>query len=204
MRRGSFFAEFTLISGLDAPNCERASGPLIGITHVDYNPKPSSELYNSKLAWTFSPNSGRLHYGSGRSYSGHVAEWPGKPYGRDRDGNAGNTTSCEKGDKIGLLLDLDSGTLAIYRNQQRLGVIVPAGLKGPLRWTVGVGNGCGAPEDQSVSIEGKAPPTVSEEQLAKDLKEWKDPLHQNANRTHYIETRTNLIQHSRGEWSDDY
>jgi hypothetical protein len=38
--------------------------------------------------------------------------------------------SAEVGDRIGLLLDLDQGSLTVYRNGQRLGVMVPSGLSG--------------------------------------------------------------------------
>ena len=106
------------------------------------------------------------------------------------------TPKCEKGDKIGMLLDLDKGSLAVYRNDQRLGLIVPSGLKGPLRWTVGVGNGCGAPEDQAISVSSKAPPVVSPEELTKDLDMW--------SRGSFKETQERLVAHSNGEWTDDY
>ncbi|EJK55651.1 hypothetical protein THAOC_24594 [Thalassiosira oceanica] len=41
--------------------------------------------------------------------------------------------SCESGDTVGMLLNLDGGTLTVYRNNRRLGVMQD-GLSGPYCW----------------------------------------------------------------------
>jgi hypothetical protein len=45
------------------------------------------------------------------------------------------------GDRVGLLLDLDRGSLAVYKNGRRLGVMVPCGLKGEYSWAVALWRG---------------------------------------------------------------
>jgi len=37
-------------------------------------------------------------------------------------------------DVVGLLLDLDAGSLSVFKNRSRLGVMVAEGLSGPLCW----------------------------------------------------------------------
>jgi hypothetical protein len=41
----------------------------------------------------------------------------------------------EEGDRIGLLLDLDQGTMTVYKNDERLGVMA-TGLSGEYSWAV--------------------------------------------------------------------
>ena len=43
--------------------------------------------------------------------------------------------SISSGDEIGMLLDLDEGTLSVYKNGRKLGV-VEKGLAGPYCWVV--------------------------------------------------------------------
>ena len=54
----------------------------------------------------------------------------------------GQQTASE-GDRIGMLLDLDQGSMSIWKNGERLGVMQAEGLAGPLCWaasTFQVGN----------------------------------------------------------------
>lgn len=57
------------------------------------------------------------------------------------------------GDRIGLLLDRSEGSLSIYKNDVRLGMIVPAGLSGEYCWAVSLYN-----KDDRVRIEALTPP----------------------------------------------
>ena len=41
----------------------------------------------------------------------------------------------ERGDRIGLLLDLDQGSMTVYKNDERLGVMA-TGLSGEYSWAV--------------------------------------------------------------------
>ena len=42
----------------------------------------------------------------------------------------------EQGDRIGMLLDLDQGSMAVWKNDQHLGVMQAEGLSGPLCWAI--------------------------------------------------------------------
>eukprot|EP01046_Picozoa_sp_COSAG06_P044255 COSAG06_NODE_5934_length_3200_cov_29.593035_4_plen_146_part_00 len=50
----------------------------------------------------------------------------------------GRQTATEEGDRIGLLLDLDAGSLTVYKNDARLGVMQESGLTDAAgyRWAV--------------------------------------------------------------------
>jgi hypothetical protein len=58
---------------------------------------------------------------------------------------------AKEGDRIGLLLDLDQGTVTVYKNDKRLGVMA-TGLSGEYSWAVSLSRGC------SVRIEAALPP----------------------------------------------
>ena len=51
-----------------------------------------------------------------------------------RGGEAVRAT--EQGDRIGKLLDLDQGSMTVWKNDENLGVMVAEGLSGPLCWAV--------------------------------------------------------------------
>ena len=48
--------------------------------------------------------------------------------------------ACQPGDTVGMLLNLDEGTLTVYRNERRLGVMKD-GLSGSYCWYVSVRDG---------------------------------------------------------------
>jgi hypothetical protein len=60
--------------------------------------------------------------GNGSRYPGHQ-DWEGMQHAR------------KQGDRIGLLLDLDQGTMTVYKNDERLGVMA-TGLSGEYSWAV--------------------------------------------------------------------
>ena len=60
----------------------------------------------------------------------------GKLYRDRRKSDWDGARGAEVGDVIGLLLDLERGSLSVYINGTRLGVMVSSGLEGPLRWAV--------------------------------------------------------------------
>ena len=45
-------------------------------------------------------------------------------------------TASEQGDRIGMLLDLDQGSMSIWKNGERLGVMQAEGLTAPFCWAV--------------------------------------------------------------------
>ena len=48
----------------------------------------------------------------------------------------GRQSAREQGDRIGMLLDLDQGSMTVWKNDEKLGVMQAEGLSGPLCWTV--------------------------------------------------------------------
>ena len=48
----------------------------------------------------------------------------------------GRQSAREQGDRIGMLLDLDQGSITVWKNDEQLGVMVAEGLRGPLCWAV--------------------------------------------------------------------
>ena len=53
-------------------------------------------------------------------------------------------TANEQGDRIGMLLDLDQGSMTVWKNGEQLGVMVAEGLSGPLCWAVSLRYGSSA------------------------------------------------------------
>eukprot|EP01046_Picozoa_sp_COSAG06_P032103 COSAG06_NODE_3183_length_5718_cov_83.394910_4_plen_336_part_00 len=88
--------------------------------------------------------------GSGSRYPAQH-DWEGRQYARE-------------GDRIGLLLDLDQGTMTVYKNDERLGVMA-TGLSGEYSWAVSMHLGLG----DSMRIEAAAAPTCpSVDELAQE------------------------------------
>ena len=54
-------------------------------------------------------------------------------YRRWEEGHQGAT---EQGDHIVMLLDIDQGSMTIWNNDEKLGVMAAEGLRGPLCWAV--------------------------------------------------------------------
>jgi hypothetical protein len=65
------------------------------------------------------------------------------------------------GDRIGLLLDLKAGSLTVYKNDARLGMITSAGLKGEYCWAI-----CMYGQGSRVRIEAKPLPSEFEQAAA--------------------------------------
>ena len=68
-----------------------------------------------------------------------------------------------EGDRIGLLLDLDQGSMTVYKNDERLGVMAATGLSGEYCWAVLLGV-----QGDSVRLEAGPPPaSPTAEELAR-------------------------------------
>ena len=50
----------------------------------------------------------------------------------------GMQPATEPGDRIGMLLDLDQGSMTVWKNDERLGVMQAKGLSGPYCWAVSI------------------------------------------------------------------
>jgi hypothetical protein len=71
-------------------------------------------------AWMYSSKGDLWH-------AGNVSKWEGM-------------RRAEEDKPVGLLLDLNVGSLAIYINGERLGLMVAEGIEGPVRWAVDLAN----------------------------------------------------------------
>ena len=67
------------------------------------------------------------HTANGRRFAG--IDWEGSQRAR------------EQGDRIGMLLDLDQGSMTVWKNDEKLGVMQAEGLSGPLCWAVSLWHG---------------------------------------------------------------
>jgi len=108
---GTHFAEFTLV---------KAKGNLtLGVAQVQYSPKrtvpPGTTRPKGEECWGLSTRSGSL------TFRGKVSDWDGK-------------CPITQGDRVGMLVDLAKGRIAVFRNDKLLGFMVKAGLTGPLFW----------------------------------------------------------------------
>jgi hypothetical protein len=84
----------------------------------------------------------------GRRYPGNQA-WEGMQ-------------AAKPGDRIGMLLDLDQGSMTVWKNDVKMGVMQAEGLSGPLCWAVSI-----FWTGSSACIESApAPASPTEEELA--------------------------------------
>ena len=69
---------------------------------------------------------------------------------------------AKQGDRLGMLLDLDQGSMTMWKGDNKLGVMVAEGLSGPLCWAVTMFH-----VDDSARIESApAPASPTEDELA--------------------------------------
>ena len=73
----------------------------------------------------------------------------------------GMQNAMEQGDRIGMLLDLDQGSMTVWKNDEKLGVMVAEGLSGPVCWATSLFHGCRARIESA-----PAPPSPTAEELA--------------------------------------
>ena len=71
----------------------------------------------------------------------------------------------EQGDRIGMLLDLDQGSMTVWKNDEKLGMMAAKGLRGPLSWAVELG--AGGPSVRIESAPARPSPTGEELAAAK-------------------------------------
>ena len=110
MRAGCHYAQVTVVSGsmmfgVIRPGCDVEGG-------VDAHNVDGHCFYYTVNGWCF---------------TGHC--FP------DRRDWEGMQEAMEEGDRIGMLLDLDQGTMTVYKNDERLGVMA-TGLSGEYSWAV--------------------------------------------------------------------
>lgn len=139
MREGVHFAEFTIT--------RKACGVFVGLI------RPRWDLERCDVTGAHDMTAATL-YGHCLYYSLSGKRWP------DNTAWDGMQPSRE-GDRVGLLLDLDQGSLTVYKNGEWIGVMRAAGLTGEYCWAASLG----AAQD-CVHINAKPVPHRTDKQLA--------------------------------------
>ncbi|EJK65172.1 hypothetical protein THAOC_14001, partial [Thalassiosira oceanica] len=138
MKSGAHYAEFLItgttpcigivrpMPGLDASAYQEGVCSFTEYTNLfpDFRAQRTDDWGDSDVhACDFCCGSGRMNWTDW--YDDQIdIEWEGREY-------------CQSGDTVGMLLNLDEGTLTIYKNNRRLGVMMD-GLSGPYCWYVSV------------------------------------------------------------------
>jgi hypothetical protein len=65
---------------------------------------------------------------------------------------------ARQGDRIGMLLDLDQGTMTVYKNDERLGVM-STGLSGEYSWAVALYRGENSARVDAAALPAPGPET---------------------------------------------
>ncbi|EJK51083.1 hypothetical protein THAOC_29781 [Thalassiosira oceanica] len=133
MKSGAHYAEFLItgepyigivrpMPGLDAGAYRNGFDFFEGRFYTDFLAQRSDDWGDSKVhACEFSCYDGEMGWTDWDNFETDI-EWEGRE-------------SCRSGDTVGMLLNLDEGTLTVYRNNRRLGVM-KTGLSGPYCWHV--------------------------------------------------------------------
>ena len=194
MRAGKHFATFTICRYNSQGDGPRA-GVMLGVTGTDFSSRnPGSPFgvgHNAPSACMFNTASGLW---TGGCYNGglsalptEIRAWPGSPapvsaadqHDDEAEYQEPTHTHCvHHGYVVGLLLDLDQGSMAVYINGTRCGLMVSEGLVGPKRWVVDM-NGVDGYEGEGYStvvhFEGAEAPPVSAEVLEAEQRTWTEP-----------------------------
>ena len=112
MRSGRHFARFTVVEG---------ESLFFGVVRPGWDVEGGAQAFHEDGHCFFDT----AH--DGKRYSGNF-DWQGKQ------------TARGQGDRIGMLIDLDQGSMPVWKNDAKLGVMQAAGLRGPLaagrsRWS---------------------------------------------------------------------
>ena len=109
MRPGRHFAQFTVVTS-------NGSSMFFGVVRPGCNVEGGASAYNVDGQCFYYTYSGRRWPGG--------SSWEGMQHAR------------EQGDRIGMLLDLDQGSMTVWKNDVKLGVMVTEGLSGEFCWAV--------------------------------------------------------------------
>ena len=140
--RRLYYAEFAVVEQKDG-----YYAIMVGVVPAGAAGRAPQEM---DRPWRFHPAAHMWYSDSGSHWQGGSGSaWPGRAgYGR--------------GDTVGLLLDVEGGSLTAFKNGARLGVVVPNKRvpslgPGPFHWAVDLdGNGA------SVRIDATKPPPAAE------------------------------------------
>ena len=153
MRDGRHYAEFTLRKSSYPPGVFMYLGlirPSWGVEGA-LSASPGYECFWNDRGREAHQADGHCFYGAVNGFRHQLGE---------ATGNWEGSQSADQGDTIGLLLDFDSGSLSVFKNAQRLGVMA-TGLEGAYSWAVSLDHEYG----KSVRIKpapAPAAPTAAE------------------------------------------
>jgi len=125
MRSGRHLAQFTVLDG---------KAMFFGVV------RPGWDVEGVACAWAWSEATdghcfysthSRWRFPDSRELADPGYNWKGKRGAR------------EVGDRIGMLLDLDQGSMSVWKDDVKLGVMQSEGLSGPLCWAASLGAGGG-------------------------------------------------------------
>ena len=108
MRSGRHFAQFMVMEG--------GSNMFLGVIRPGWDVEGGESAFNVDAHCFY------------RTYGGHRCPSPSNWEGR--------LGAIADGDCIGMLLDLDQGSMTVWKNGEKLGVMVAEGLSGTLCWAV--------------------------------------------------------------------
>jgi hypothetical protein len=132
MRSGRHYVEMASLQGRTA---------MYGVVGVNFDATYRMPAWKSQHGWMFGCYDGSLYHAC------TYRDWPGMQRTR-------------VGDVVGLLLDLTAGSLTVYVNGTRLGLMVESGLRGPLYWVADL---------YSSSVSGISTVRVGDDRLASIL-----------------------------------
>eukprot|EP01046_Picozoa_sp_COSAG06_P023006 COSAG06_NODE_1811_length_8317_cov_7.969944_5_plen_332_part_00 len=149
MRAGRHYAQFTAMS-------VRRYGQVYAFANRFGVIRPGWDVEGGKSAWNVD---GHCFYytGSGSCCPGH----------HDWEGRQG---AVEDGNRIGMLLDLDQGSMTVYKNDERLGVMA-TGLSGEYSWAAALWL-----QGESARIEAAAAPASPTVEEVKQAEAWTAPV----------------------------
>ena len=134
MRSGRHFVQFTVAEGSDL---------LFGVVRPGWDVEGGAEAEDVD---------GHCFYETldGSCWPGGNHDWEGKQH------------ASEQGDRVGMLLDLDQGSMTVWKNDEKMGIMQAEGLSGPLCWAVSLYH-----QNTSARIESAvAPASPTAEELA--------------------------------------
>ena len=143
MRSGRHFAQFTVV----------AARPFFGVIRPGWDVEGGERARRQDDHCFYSTRNG-LRYPDYR-------DWEGRKKVND-DGTQNLHAEPPQGASIGMLLDLDQGSMTVWKNDVKLGIMVAEGLVGPLCWAVSMLH-----EGANARIESApASPSPTEKELA--------------------------------------
>ena len=169
MRVGRHYAQFTV----------EGSGVLFGVIRPGWDVEGATNAHTVADHCFYCTDGWR--YPPGPTDDGPGGDWEGRRLYKSElrwenhqsgcgnwidEAECGELCTAGPGDRIGLLLDLDEGSMTVYKNDERLGVMVPRGLSGEYCWAVSMpslgGSACieGADEPPSSAREVREQPGV--------------------------------------------